>query len=1064
MAIEFARVSVHSRASGHSAVRGAAYRAGETLHDERTDETARFGHRVDEVGHSEVLLPAGADPALADRQALWNAVEAREDRSTRRATAQVAKDHVIALPREVGPDHHRRMAREFATEMFVAKGVPVDLSVHYHSADNPHAHLYTPTRYLEGGEFGRKARELNGRFAKGIKFADAAGLKEAWAEFQNRYFQREGIDLVVVPSAAGLETQRHLGAAAGLERQGIETDLAATNRAVRAANLARVAANPGLILDAITERKAVFTRRDIGRELHRLVDEPEAFQALLARIERHERVVALAQVARGGDTDKLTTREMVAVEAGLVRRAARLAGAGTHGVAADPVTAVLSGRDQLSAEQVAAVRHVTAAGRIAVVAGLAGAGKSTMLAAAKTAWEAAGYRVRGAALAGIAADGLARASGMEARTLHAWELAWRGDREALGPTDVLVIDEAGMVGSRQLGRVLEAVDRAGAKVVLVGDAEQLQAIEAGAPFRAIAERIGGVEIGTVRRQREGWQREASAALARGAVAEALTAYAQRGHVHMATTREAAKAALCAAYLKAPAVSSRIVLAHSNRDVADLNGRIRAARLAVGEVDAGRVYRTERGERAFGTGDRVLFLRNDRGLGVKNGMIGTVASAGPTLSVRLDDGTAVTVDPARYAALDHGYAATIHKGQGITVERSWVLASGGMDRHLAYVALTRHRDRVDVHAAQEEFASVRVLHRRLGRENRNESTLDYAERYGVETGLAEFKELRAWALAQRARVTALWWRLRAAVGRLAPEVVMAAAAVPPSHQAAGPVSGRDGMVTAGDAETSRAAVSDAAAGGIPPHVSVDGRDSLGRGLDPESVAAAARSAAPVVLGWRELRQFAEISYRDPAAAQATIVQWVERHGYRRAAELVRQAPAAVGALRGGEGLFAGSRAKTERQAALGAARGLADTLDRLEGQTAAARAAYIDAVERQRRTDAIAVPALSAAAQAHLRHLRDAEASGPDAVARAYGALQQDAGVVAELQAYDRALRARLGEEGYRQLMRSGAGAQAGVEPTRLAAAAQTVQTLQQAQRANEQVQKASQRLQPRQSL
>src|SRR3546814_1412509 len=134
--------------------------------------------------------------------------------------------------------------------------------------------------------------------------------------------------------------------------------------------------------------------------------------------------------------------------------------------------------------------------------GYAGTGKSTMLGVARDEWERAGYQVRCAALSGIAAEGLEGGSGIQSRTIASMEYQWDQGRELLGPRDVLVIDEAGMIGTRQMERVLSEAERAGAKVVLVGDPEQLQAIEAGAAFRSLAERHGAAEISEVRRQHE----------------------------------------------------------------------------------------------------------------------------------------------------------------------------------------------------------------------------------------------------------------------------------------------------------------------------------------------------------------------------------------------------------------------------------------------------------------------------------------------------------------------------------------------------------------------------------
>ena len=104
----------------------------------------------------------------------------------------------------------------------------------------------------------------------------------------------------------------------------------------------------------------------------------------------------------------------------------------------------------MSDEQGDAVRHITGEQQVSVVVGFAGAGKSTMLAAAKDAWEAEGYTVHGAALAGKAVAGLEESAGIEGRTLASWEMRWKMGTAQLGPRDVMVIDEAGMVGSRQL--------------------------------------------------------------------------------------------------------------------------------------------------------------------------------------------------------------------------------------------------------------------------------------------------------------------------------------------------------------------------------------------------------------------------------------------------------------------------------------------------------------------------------------------------------------------------------------------------------------------------------------
>ena len=314
----------------------------------------------------------------------------------------------------------------------------------------------------------------------------------------------------------------------------------------------------------------------------------------------------------------------------------------------------------------------------------------------------------------------------------------------LGPRDVLVLDEAGMVGSRQMDRVFAAVRAAGAKLVLVGDHEQLQAIEAGAAFRAIVERVGAAEITEVRRQQVAWQREATRELATGRTGEALARYQAAGMVRTHATDEAAMTALItgwqAARERAPE-ERQIILAHTRDDVRALNDAARALRREAGELGEDRVLPTGLGPRSFAVGDQVYFLRNERGLGgvgVKNGTLGTIVAIagdgeGARLSVRLGldesaGGSSKTVSfaLAEYADLDHGYAATTHKAQSVTVDRTHVLATPGMDRHLAYVALTRHRHEVALHWSEEAFGSPARFAARLSRERAKDTTLDYGE--------------------------------------------------------------------------------------------------------------------------------------------------------------------------------------------------------------------------------------------------------------------------------------------------------------------------------------------------
>ena len=539
------------------------------------------------------------------------------------------------------------------------------------------------------------------------------------ARIDHRSLEAQGIDL---------EPQTKIGAPS--LRMGPEADRLIEHHAIARENGERIIANPDIALDAITKGQATFTRRDLARFVHRHSDGKDQFDRAMGAVQSSPDLVALGKDGRG--QERFTSRDMIEVEARLERATASIAERDRHRVHERFRDRALAAAERqglvLSGEQRAAFEHATAGKDLGVVVGYAGTGKSAMLGVAREAWEGAGYTVRGAALSGIAAEGLENGSGIASRTIASLEHQWSEGRELLTSRDVLVIDEAGMVGTRQMERVLSVANDAGAKVVLVGDPQQLQAIEAGAAFRAIHERHGGVEITEVRRQRADWQRDATRHLATGRTAKALDAYSANGMVHIAETRDAARVELIEGWDRervAEPDQSRIILTHTNDEVRALNEAARGRLREDGALGEDVSINAERGERDFASGDRIMFLRNERELGVKNGSLGTVQSvSAQRMTVQLDDGRSVAFDMKDYADIDHGYAATIHKAQGVTVDRAHVLATPGMDQHSSYVALSRHRDSVELHFGKDDFADAGRLARTLSRERAKDMAGDY----------------------------------------------------------------------------------------------------------------------------------------------------------------------------------------------------------------------------------------------------------------------------------------------------------------------------------------------------
>ena len=733
MAIYHFSAKVISRANGSSAVAAAAYRSASRLEDERLGRAHDFTNKAGVV-HSEVMAPEGSPERWQDREVLWNEVEAGE----KRKDAQLAREVEFAIPREMTREHGVALARDFVRTEFVDRGMVADLNVHWDVGPDgvakPHAHVMLTMREVETsgeGAFGKKVREWNSTEL-------LTGWRERWAGHVNERLAELDIDAridhrTLEAQGIGLEPQNKIGPA-GARRldRGEDAERASDHREIARRNGEKIIAEPSIALDAITRQQSTFTDHDLARFVHRYTDDPEQYARAISAVKASPELVALGLDGKG--RERYSTREMLEVEQRLELSAERLGDRADHRVSAgrinQEVAAAKTRGLELGDEQRDAVEHITRGSDLSLVVGYAGTGKSAMLGVAREAWEAAGYTVRGAALSGIAAESLEGGSGISSRTIASLEHGWAQERDLLTASDVLVIDEAGMIGSRQMDRVLLAAEKAGAKVVLVGDAEQLQAIEAGAAFRALTERHGAAEITEIRRQREGWQRDATRELATGRTDAALGRYEAAGMVHGHETREAARTALVEgwdAVRLAQPQATQVMLAHTRADVAELNQLARGRMRASGALGDDQVIQTERGHRDFAAGDRVMFLRNERSMGVKNGSLGTLeALDGSRLTVRLDgdDRRQVTFELKDYAHIDHGYASTIHKSQGVTVDRAHLLATDGLDRHAAYVGMSRHRGALSLHYGLDDFKDRAHLTRTLSRDRPKDTTLDY----------------------------------------------------------------------------------------------------------------------------------------------------------------------------------------------------------------------------------------------------------------------------------------------------------------------------------------------------
>ena len=762
-------------------MQSAAYITGEKLYEERRNLTANYSSR-DDVSYTETLAPSWAEDKFCNTEKAWNLLENYEDiyalekyktpetQTKYMQSARTSMKLVLALPKELGADVHKELLLDFVNKNYISKGHVVTLGLHCDEG-NPHAHLQISRRPIN--------QDGSISYIKNRDMCSVLGIKaqrELWANTQNSFLEREGFDVRVdhrsyKDQGIDLIPTIHEGwYAKSLADKGLSSRLVEENNKIRAENQQRISEYPELIFNELTSKKATFSELDVLKVVQdRTLDHHELGQHVFESV-----MDKAVHIGHGFDRHKrFTSPEYHQQEQVLLQDFEKLS-AITVDRKIDPLSIQSqlnyqrSVGGQISSQQEAAVQMLCSDKAVTVLVGRAGTGKTTsVLQPVVTLHQQAGFKVMGMALAAEAAKNLAVETGCHAETISYYTYRWKQIpelQEALAtdtlsakernkairnlesyqktiPTKdaVIIVDEAGMVGTKDWYQLVAMASRTGAKLIVCGDDHQYKAIDAGDVFRKSIEMADAKEcmadVSYIFRQNADWMKQASMELAQLETTTALMAYENKGHVREVDKAYEMVTLIACDYVekvKNNPTHQGVVLTSTNDTRLALNKEIREQLQANGLLDEDSVRHQGKG---LSVGERIVFLKNDRdqyhvksssgNFAVKNGTQGTIESikqvsvvtqtekdgrlvsktqASHQLTVRINDKERVTFTLNSYKDIDHAYALTGHKSQGQTVDWSMVHLSKNVDAYGLYVMMTRHRDNITLYHNKEEVAS------------------------------------------------------------------------------------------------------------------------------------------------------------------------------------------------------------------------------------------------------------------------------------------------------------------------------------------------------------------------
>ncbi|SPR03346.1 conjugal transfer protein TraA [Orientia tsutsugamushi] len=727
MAIQFARTEFLRRSEGCDSCRKAAYNARTIVKNEQTKIRYNFSRKEDNVYHT-VLIPAYVNQKFKNIQTLMNEVERT---AKNQKNSQLLKDIVIALPdeKELNLEHRIELTHQIVDAMeWVQNGLGVQIDIHKPQIGdkNWHVHiLVTMRRFREDGTgLGDIAVDLNPKIitvnGKKVVIKDPEMIHERVKEIINAYFAKLGLPYRVKDTSK--VPGKHIGRIRNLINEVVNE-----NELRKEAHL-KIINDADVITDSITHYKSIFTKQDVEKAVKDIPD-PTAREQLVQQVLSSNRILELYH--DDGESSKyFTTIEVRNEETRIIRIANKI----NNQVYYNDIYNLKSDIESLAnvtEEQKQALRHILlSTSGVRVLRGRAGTGKSYVLIKAYKLATNRGQKVIGLAPTHKAVSELKSKGYTEVYTVKGFLY---NRKKIFMKGSLIVVDEAGMVGTKAYAELFRVVRNNYCQLILAGDEKQLASIERGGMFEMLSNNFGSHVLIDIRRQSENWSREAATKFAESNILSGITLLRQNKCVKFDNTLQDSISKLIYDWsLSKFKLHEKLVITVRNKDVDILNSSIRSLLKANGTLKGTEYERSIDGrKKSYMAGDRIVFQKSDKDLQIQNSEFATLTSVNKNEFVaKTDAGKEVSFDPSKIQ-FKHGYASTIYKAQGASIKNVYVLHNGVSNISSSYVAMTRHIESLQLYCNKKATVSINSLINQLSRPNDKSASITLKTAHDLE---------------------------------------------------------------------------------------------------------------------------------------------------------------------------------------------------------------------------------------------------------------------------------------------------------------------------------------------